>query len=545
MKRFALFILHVGFILLIVSFILTCIFEYDVFLHWVVNFIGMANKFDQILERIPTSIFILIRIVFVVCSLLVWLLIFYFEKIWSIFIFYFSYLQFCIRFLINQLIATPVKWILIIPFFSSVYFALVMPVSYDEAYTYLQFTSKSPILSFFYYPAPNNHVLHSLITNFTYYIPFCSDLFCLRISNIFFTFFTWLICFSFLKKYYSVNFSLVVTAIASMMFMSVYYSYMSRGYCLVMLFFIISLYAAFNIINNIKAKINWNVFSMSSILGFFTMPSYLYVWVIINTIIFLNSKHTIKEQFVNNCIILCNVLLLYTPIILINGMDALVRNKFVVPIDRTVVFSRLSDFFKTTVGEITGMYVIIILILLSISMFLIFKNRNRNEVVLTTIFIFLPVLLLIVHSVIPFPRTFNYYGFVFVFLIFLPFIKNLSVFPIHYLIIGCVLVQCGLFINFYSKINKYESFNTANHELNKKIVGKNRYFFNSSLFEVDFAFENQIRGFRLEKVMSLNAVNVDKDTLCGYDYYVIDKKNDCTKISKPVYSNATINVYAE
>ncbi|MFT3796805.1 hypothetical protein [Flavobacterium sp.] len=72
--------------------------------------------------------------------------------------------------------------LLAIPLAASVYYALQMPVSYDEAWTFLNFTRKGFVASASHYPAPNNHVLHSLVTNLTYHLPGLSNLFKMRIS---------------------------------------------------------------------------------------------------------------------------------------------------------------------------------------------------------------------------------------------------------------------------------------------------------------------------------------------------------------------------
>src|SRR5689334_1864619 len=48
--------------------------------------------------------------------------------------------------------------------------ALVLPFSYDESFTFTQFTYNGPQQALFNYPAPNNHVFHSLLTCITWFI---------------------------------------------------------------------------------------------------------------------------------------------------------------------------------------------------------------------------------------------------------------------------------------------------------------------------------------------------------------------------------------
>jgi len=62
--------------------------------------------------------------------------------------------------------------ILLIAIIYRLYYAISFPVSYDEAWTYINFTEKGLLSSISFYPSPNNHVLHSVLTNLSYYLPF-------------------------------------------------------------------------------------------------------------------------------------------------------------------------------------------------------------------------------------------------------------------------------------------------------------------------------------------------------------------------------------
>ena len=52
------------------------------------------------------------------------------------------------------------KYILLIPVVASFYYAIIMPILYDEGLTYLYFTSKGILSSLSFYPEPNNHILN-------------------------------------------------------------------------------------------------------------------------------------------------------------------------------------------------------------------------------------------------------------------------------------------------------------------------------------------------------------------------------------------------
>ncbi len=531
-------------VFLLLCLLITCIYGHKITVLFLIQSIGETNRTDKILNLVSIDKFRMLQLSLFIFSLLLLVFAVFMNKIWNFIAACLSYIQKNSYALYVDFISTEIKWILLLPFISSIFFAVYMPVSYDEAWTYLQFTSKSPISSLCYYPAPNNHVLHSLITNGTRYIPFLTPLLCLRISSIVVSFITGLLCFSFVKKYYSTNIALFITGVSNMLFMSVYYSYMSRGYGLITFFFILSMYAAFNIIYKGDKIKYWMCFAISNLLGFFTMPSFLYAFVILNVIILINNRLNIKKQFVFNLITLFGVALLYTPIIILNGADAIINNRFVVPISRLEVLDQIMFFISQTITDIFGFNYLVVLAALFISVCLLIKYRMMFELKLAVVFVIFPFLLLIVHSVIPFSRTFNYYGFVLVFLIGVPYFKLAEKISAAYILCITLLIQVCFFVNFYLNIKEHEEFNVTYHEINNQIVGNHSYFFSTVLFETNFMFENETKGYSMSKAeFHFPQIDVDADTLTGFDYYIIDKKYDFTKHKKAAYSDSRTNVY--
>ncbi len=537
-------LLVIAIVFLLAALGITILYGYQPTMLYLIDRIGESARQEQILTLVSERKFLILQIVLLIIAAILVVVFINLNRITEVGYSAYVYIKEHIQELLTELRNTEVKWILILPLISAVFFALSMPVSYDEAWTYLQFTSKSPLSSLCYYPAPNNHVLHSLITNITRYIPFAPILFCLRITSILVSFFTWLLCYSFLRKRYSANVALLITGIASMLFMAVYYSYMSRGYGLVALFFVIGLQASYNIIFNGNNNKDWILFGVSSVLGFFTMPSYLYAFVLLNTLILFNNKFQLKKQIIYNLGVVILVVILYTPIIIVNGVGALTSNTFVLPISRKEVIERLPIFFSETLTEITGVHFMVVILLLAISFYMLMKSKMKFELRMFIMFLVLPFVLLILHSVIPFPRTFNYYGIILLLLICIPFKDAIAKVSTRYLLVALILIQSLLFLNFYFNIKKYETFNITYHEINKKIVGNKSYFFTTVLFETNFLFENEIHGYEMTKAeFNFPQVNVDADTLTGFDYYIVDKQYDFTKTRKPAYSDETTNVY--
>ncbi len=437
--------------------------------------------------------------------------------------------------------------VLIIPVFASIYYALQMPVSYDEAWTFLNFTRKGFVITMTSYDDPNNHVFHSLITNLTKFIPNCTNLIKIRISSIFFNFLFLLLFYKFTKETFGTNFALIAVGLTSVLFMNIYYSYMSRGYGIVNLCFIISLFSVFNIIKNTNAKKKWLLFCVSSIIGFATIPAYLYPFATLNFIVLIAHFKNIKNQFLANFVVIIFVILFYLPIIMQNGLSALTNNIYVQPIGFFKTIKSLPRYYFQVLTEITGIHFVIIVFLLSISCFKIYKSENKNHIYFGVIMIFAPIILMGIHRVIPFVRVFNYYGIIIVLLMILPFQKIIIKLKSAYILMLIIVFQCIMLFNFDNKINAHEekdlAINITSHKIIEQIIGNKKYLFNQSLLATNLEFELDSQGFNNYKIIEINATKMNADAIKNYDFVIIKLENDKTKILKPLVKTNYYNVY--
>lgn len=460
-----------------------------------------------------------------------------------------------IRYLLNAVKAiwSDVKdinavFILLPPLLSSIYFAFLLPISYDEALTYILFTDNPILYCISSYPFPNNHIFHSIITHITKHLPFFDILFKLRVSSILVSLLTWVIAYSFVKRYYSKKVALFVVAISSMLFMSIYYSYMSRGYALITLFFVISSFAACNIIKLGNRKRDWAIFSICSVLGLYTVPSYLYPFVTLNIIILIFNYKNIRNQFCFNIAITLVTLLCYLPIILHEGFGVLSAPR----LSLDSVLTLFPIFFRNTFSEIFGFQPLYVIIVIAIPFIFALIKKRKNILILWFIFGITPVAFLLLHSVIPFPRTFVYYAFVILFLSGVSLKEYINRISIKVLAIILLCMQVGLFINFKNDIVQYEGFNIDFHDVSSRFIEKDKtYYVLSGLNIESHKFEMQLRGYDYD-VSKYDRVfldfddfkDVDTDTLKGnFDYIIIDKEWDKTINRKPIYENKTLNVY--
>jgi len=437
--------------------------------------------------------------------------------------------------------------ILIIPFTLSIYLGLTTPVSYDEAYTYITFVSKPFYYSISFYPNPNNHILYSILANITEIIPFFSELFCLRLPSILISLMSWCIGYSFVKRNFSKKTAISVIGITSVLFMSIYYSFIARGYGLCILFFIISFYATYNIIKKGSKSKDWIFLSIASILGVYTMPSFLYPLISLNVLIFIFNYRNIKQQIAYSLISGITTLILYSPIMILQrGLSTISNNRFVTSIDRDEVINTLPSFLYKTIFEIFHICPIIIIGIITISFIVACLNKDKFLIIAWLIFIISPFILLIGHSVIPFPRTFIYYGFTIILLTIVSLQSYIEKLKTTYIFICIIILQITSSIYFINTIAIYESNNTTRKKLNDFVLKEKnkKYYLTYSINSINFEYEYLIREYDPKYISYDNNVAVSADSINGFDFIIIDRNKDATKYKTPIYKDSCQIVYS-
>ncbi len=449
-----------------------------------------------------------------------------------------------VRVAFGEALRSPVRYFLILPAAASVYYAATLPVNYDEAWTYLTFTTQSPLVSLTFYPVPNNHILHSLVTHVTQWIPGFPVLFRLRLSAIAANLCIWVVAYAFARRFYGEKTALGVTGLGAVWFMSVYYSCMSRGYVYVVLFFVVALFAAYRIVRSGGRMRHWTLFSLCSVLGFFTMPSFLYPYLTLNVWMLWARREVFRRQFLWGLCTACAVVALYLPVIVVSGVKSLAANPFVRPIAREETLRRLPSFFAEAALDIFGLPYWAIGAIAALSMALFFLGRDAFHARLAAVFAAMPVVLLAAHSVIPFSRTFVYYTFVFTLLAVAPWQKAIERMKTPALVLLVLAAQILLLWNFHRRIAGYEVYNTSYHRINLEIAGPYRYYFNSRTFDTNLAFELKTRGLQMKGMQrNFPPLYVSADSITGFDYIIIDKEFDRTTQKEPVLSDPWVNVY--
>lgn len=454
---------------------------------------------------------------------------------------FFKYWLDAFKNLFSSLKAVEIICVLAVPFAASIYFANVIAVSYDEAITYNFFTIKPFYYCMIFYPYPNNHVLHSLLTNITEYTPFVSALFSIRIPAILASLFTWLIGYSFLKKYYTSRVAIVVIGLASVCYLSIYYSFMSRGYAFMVLAFVVCMYAAFNIIQKGNRTKDWMFFVVAGVLGCYTIPSFLYPFATLNVLILVYNYKNIKRQFWANLIAGILVILVYAPIMLVDGISALASNQFVQHVERVDILKGIYSFYVAMFADIGGVpYWMNILILVPFVLTVIQKDKWHLS--LWIIFLLAPFVLIFLHAVNPFYRTFLYYNFAILFLIVVPFRKYLERISKYVIILVLLVVQLFAIYTFDSKVKINEGFNTDAAQVSEEYFKDGQTVVFPCIASANYEFEANVRGLS-DYIFFLNNEQANVDTINNYDYVILEIRRDVTVNKRPYYSTSEQNIY--
>jgi hypothetical protein len=304
-------------------------------------------------------------------------------------------------------------WLVILAnFIVKCYYAWNFTITYDEAWTYLNFTDRGIISSMTYYSAPNNHILNSILTNIFNHLPLPVT-FRIRLPSILASIFFLIIFYVFSKRWLNSKIAMLLLLILSFLTPELFYAFTARGYIWVILFSAICYFIAIRLKETRAGETrNFFYFSLCAILGFYTMPSFLYPYATLNIYLLVyalaNKRIALaRKLIVWGIITIIGVLLLYMPIFAISGIDSVLSNQYVVPIPRDEVMTRLWP-HMLDVFEYLFTYRYAIFIVYALLIFACFYSSNKKIAVLNLWIVVFMAFIPILHSVVPFARTWVY-----------------------------------------------------------------------------------------------------------------------------------------
>jgi hypothetical protein len=202
----------------------------------------------------------------------------------------------------------------------------------DEIWSYRYFIKEGVLVTGTYYPDTNNHILFNLFGALLYKIN-DNYFFVMKLPVLIQSTLLLILLFLLLNSMLNYRIAIISVSLTAFTGDAVYYSAIGRGHFLMSLFAIISLVSVFRYLQNPQKFYLW-LFTCCSILGFYTVPTYLYFFTSIGLYLFLDilinkRLKLIKPVFIALLSVCIGVLICYLPVILVSGHQALLGNKWV------------------------------------------------------------------------------------------------------------------------------------------------------------------------------------------------------------------------
>ena len=288
---------------------------------------------------------------------------------------------------------------------------LFNPIRSDEAYTYVDFSSKAFIHLISDYSAPNNHILHSILVHIAVAI-FGNQPWAIRLPA--FLAGALLIPASYLvaRMIYNKQAALLAATLIATCPALIEFSDYARGYSMICVISVLLIILGVFIIRE-QSPGSWFFFVVVSVLGFYTIPIMLYpfacvtVWISLSFLIRQQAKR-LWEVGLSTLAVIILTGLLYAPVLFVSGFRALVSNEYVSSKSwSSFVAGFLPSIGSTLVQWSRGVPIPISgLVALGLVMALIFNRRLSHahpSLFLPTVVCL--VLLLMIQRVNPFSRV--------------------------------------------------------------------------------------------------------------------------------------------
>ncbi|MBK6831030.1 MAG: hypothetical protein IPG92_09970 [Flavobacteriales bacterium] len=288
------------------------------------------------------------------------------------------------------------------------WYAITAPAHVDEAMTWLLFSSRGPLVAWTFYAAPNNHLLHSLFTTVTNWLP-VEPLLAIRVPTVLIALCAQAVLHLMLRRLTNAFATLIAISLAIRSYPLLYYGYVSRGYMLVFFSFVLA-YGATILVMRTGDRRAMLLLTLSCAMGMITMPSFLHAAGLLFAFASLhvptgNSRVYRGSLFASGVLLVIITAAFYLPAIAMSGLAAFTSNKWVKPTGRMDVLAHWWPHFSSTFNWITGTaYGFLVVAVVVIGAWL--TAPSRRGIVLLNVFLLTGSLLRpCAHGGIPCERT--------------------------------------------------------------------------------------------------------------------------------------------
>ncbi len=527
---------------------------YDDFVHFILQKAGKLDKVEKFKnEYLTYDKFLFIKYSAALISLFFGFIVYRFyhffeEKATSFVVFLFSKIKNEIRsiskkdwqvFLLILLITSNIK----------IYYFFTQPITNDEAFTFLNYVKPGFLAAISYYNLTNNHILHSILCNIFDLLPF-SPVYTLRIASFLSGLLILFAAYLFFSRLLNRQAKYIAFSFFAFTLPILQYGVLARGYSLLMLFAIISTSALLGLTKSKEnRKKRWLIYLISSALGFYTIPVYLYVYlsqaVFYTFYIFEQKKFNYFKEFLTFSVFTAlTVLILYAPVFLVSGINSLTGYDFMERIVFSEFMSTYPEFIKNYFVWISGNNPYFTVFMLIATIFgLMYSFKNKKVLFLLIIsFLLTPLITIAVQQTIAFYRLliFNTLTIALSLGLFTEFLIQRIKFDnrkMNILLISfSVLMSIILFSSFKNLCKQEKETNLKAYHL-ADLIKNNSIIFSTNEVRY-YTFLKFKAGYLDKKKIQLFRNNFDKNF--PYDYISEDKESNEQFASKSAYKYVLI-----
>ncbi|MDO7873740.1 hypothetical protein Q5H93_03275 [Hymenobacter sp. ASUV-10] len=238
------------------------------------------------------------------------------------------------------------------------YFSLTKPLHGEELASYEFFVRPGLLATSAYYPIPNNHVLSNTISGWLYLLS-PNFWWCMRLPVLLISTLGTVLLFGSLLRVSNFRVAAVATFLFSWLQLSLYNASAARGYWLLITLAGLVFFATLALSNARARRAAWAALLVGGVLGSYTIPSFAYVLVAAFSwlgLVFLRQKRwpELAQAIAIGTLTILGATLLYSPLLLVSGLDVLTGNGFVAPRPAAEFWTGLPAYLWFNEGLLAG-----------------------------------------------------------------------------------------------------------------------------------------------------------------------------------------------
>ncbi|MBN8853780.1 MAG: hypothetical protein BGO55_11330 [Sphingobacteriales bacterium 50-39] len=297
------------------------------------------------------------------------------------------------------------------------YLVFRIPFHYDESWSYMYFSGRGFQTTATFYPLPNNHILYNLVATI-FVKPGIDPEIGTRLPSYFASFIATYYFFKLSYTHFAGPITLVMTALFASAYPFVLYSIEARGYSFLILFTVLSFYAADHLAKDATLRRYRYLYWISLVAGLYSMPSFIYTALVISGT--LGLYFISKRQWSSFRLLVIDhakaglvAVLLYVPVVHANGIQKFTHPDGFSKLTMTQLAQALPHTLPATLHFLTGidkapLFTIIICIPAGILYNLFCERKTMFLAVVSAVMLVSPPVILLANPILPYPRTWSY-----------------------------------------------------------------------------------------------------------------------------------------